>query len=78
MCCKKFIWHAVLTIFFHSRLHVYTGIIDPEVNEKGYYSKLLSASYKVMEGELVLVIAAQRPLLLMVNGFLCCFVPTVL
>lgn len=57
---------------------MYTGIIDPEVNEKGYYSKLLSASYKVMEGELVLVIAAQRPLLLMVNGFLCCFVPTVL
>lgn len=32
--------HASFTVFFHSRLHVYTGMIDPEVNEKGYCSNL--------------------------------------
>lgn len=38
-----YILHAAFTFFFHSRLHVYTGIIDPEVNEKGYCSKLISS-----------------------------------
>jgi len=36
MCCIKFIQLAGFTFFFHSRLHVYTGTIDPEVNEKGF------------------------------------------